>query len=212
VTQPRKFLCHRTPQASRDTSDNYHFAVRLHNLLTTATATLSQLGARPSCLIHKSALTLQPQRGCDSKPRVGPSADLPWVHERGVVQPQRGCGPNDLHPPSVQRFATPSGLVDHLIRLLTQGSSCLATLGFRSQPLWGRKCRFVYIIAIAFPVSRFAGLKFACLSPSPRPFPTRRGRIDVRPHKTGAFDLSRWARLPPPSQPAPGVHDGPDLA
>ena len=67
--------------------------------------------------IHKSVPSLQPQRGCDSKPRVGPSADLPWVRECGVVQPQRGCGPNDLHPPPVRRVATPSGLVDQLIPL-----------------------------------------------------------------------------------------------
>ena len=68
-------------------------------------------------LIQMSSPSPQPQRGCDPKPRVGPSADLPWVCECEAVQPQGGCGSNDLHPPSERRVATPSGLIDYLMRL-----------------------------------------------------------------------------------------------
>ncbi len=72
---------------------------------------------RCSLSMNRSSIDLiQPQRGFDPKPRVGPSADLPWVRKCDVVQPQRGCGPHDLHLPSDRRVATPSGLVDFLIR------------------------------------------------------------------------------------------------
>jgi hypothetical protein len=98
-------------------------------LMENATATLAKLGAPPSgcrttacsCpleLFHPVPFlsSLQPQRGCDLKPRVGPSADLPWVRECDVAQPQRGCGPNDVHPPLAGRVATPLGLMDYLMR------------------------------------------------------------------------------------------------
>jgi type II secretory pathway component PulK len=58
---------------------------------------------------HKSSPSRQPQRGCGPEPWVGPSSDLPWVHERDI-QPQGGCGPNELAPPPDRRVATPSGL------------------------------------------------------------------------------------------------------
>ena len=76
-------------------------------------------GARPLGLmrVHKFSPSLQPQRGCDPKPRVGPSTDLPWVRECDSVQPQRGCGPKDIHSFRHGDVATPSGLTDYLNRL-----------------------------------------------------------------------------------------------
>ncbi len=78
----------------------------------------------------KSAF-VQPQRGCGFQPRVG-AKRLPWVNGEGKVsQPQRGCAtPSDIgHNPVgvVQNFCTPAPKV-----------AFGATLGFATQPLWGR--------------------------------------------------------------------------
>lgn len=72
----------------------------------------------------------QPQGGCGLQPKVAPSA-LPWVTDG-----------NRLNPNGVVAWAgrgrNPVG-VGGCVRRLTQGSSGLATLGWRAQPLWGWK-------------------------------------------------------------------------
>ena len=55
-------------------------------------------------------------------------ARLPWVAWAMDIQPQRGCSP------ACVRASTLSGLMEFCG--LAQGSSCLATLGWRTQSLW----------------------------------------------------------------------------
>ena len=75
-------------------------------LLANRTASPVPLGESPSEAGGSPAPPMkqeQPQRGCDPKPRVGPSEDLPWVDACYVVQPQGGCSPNDTRSPQARR-------------------------------------------------------------------------------------------------------------
>ena len=72
------------------------------------------------------------QRDSVSKPRVAESARLPWVTRSIRPQPQRGC----VRPAPLIRH-NPLGMDDHFDSL-TQGSSCLATPGWRPLPRWGK--------------------------------------------------------------------------
>jgi len=81
--------------------------------------------------------TVESQRDSDSKPRVA-RHELPGVHSATRPQPQRGCA----HRASPEA-ATPLGLA--VTRPFSQGSSCLATPGWRTQSLrdwggWRRTC------------------------------------------------------------------------
>ena len=70
----------------------------------------------------------QSQRDCVPKPTVA-SNELPWG--KGYkTKPQRGFGFGERAP----RVATPLGLL--FCASFTQGSSFLASLGFRTQSLW----------------------------------------------------------------------------
>src|SRR6185503_12652442 len=84
---------------------------------------------------------LIPQRGSASKPRVA-RHELPWVWSANDLQPQRptanGVAPFSLCPHTTWG-ATLSGFV--IGAPVSQGSSCLATLGFETKSLWDlRKC------------------------------------------------------------------------
>ena len=81
---------------------------------------LSSVGATSVC---------QSQRDCVLQPRVA-TKELPWVNCIKSPQPQRGCGTVD-HGAAT----TPLGL-KKLRPTATQGSSCLATLGFEPESLW----------------------------------------------------------------------------
>ena len=76
----------------------------------------------------------QSQRDSVSKPRIG-SSELPWVNWTRRRQPQRGCGLQ-----SSLEAATPLGL-DAFWTPFSQGSSLLATLGWRTQSLWDSSAR-----------------------------------------------------------------------
>ena len=68
-------------------------------------------------LIHAPVVAVSSApTGCDPKPRVGPSPTYPGC-VKDVIQPQRGCGPDDTSVASGGRVATPLGLNDHLTRL-----------------------------------------------------------------------------------------------
>ena len=73
------------------------------------------------------------QRDSVLQPRVGEPASLPWVTRFIFPQPQRGCVPGR----SSKRH-NPVG-VDDSFRSFTQGSSFLATLGWRPLPRWGNR-------------------------------------------------------------------------
>ena len=66
--------------------------------------------------------------------RVGEQASLPWVNRQNEMQPQRGC----IHPAPIRR--NPGG-VETDFDSATQGSSCLATLGYGTQSRWDWKAR-----------------------------------------------------------------------
>ena len=72
------------------------------------------------------------QRDSVLQPRVGEPASLPWVGRRVFPQPQRGCAA--FHPLACRN---PVG-VGNCFASFTQGSSCLATLGWRPLPRWGK--------------------------------------------------------------------------
>jgi len=74
------------------------------------------------------------QRDSGSKPRVA-RHELPWVGSREFFNP------NGVVSANPRRAATPLGLFD--FARVSQGSSCLATLGWRAQSLWDcrrRRC------------------------------------------------------------------------
>ena len=72
------------------------------------------------------------QRDFINQPRVGEPASLPWVMRLIFPQPQRGC------ITTATERCNPVG-VDDLFYLSTQGSLCLATLGWMTLPRWGTK-------------------------------------------------------------------------
>ena len=72
------------------------------------------------------------QRDSVLQPRVGESASLPWVMRLNFPQPQRGCV---LPRASIRRNRVAVG---NECGSFTQGSSPLATLGWRPLPRWGK--------------------------------------------------------------------------
>ena len=72
------------------------------------------------------------QRDSVLQPRVGESASLPWVMRLNFPQPQRGCV---LPRASIRRNRVAVG---NDFDSFTQGSSPLATLGWRPLPRWGK--------------------------------------------------------------------------
>jgi hypothetical protein len=82
-----------------------------------------------SDILSAATTNLESQRDSVLQPRVGESASLPWVSGPNVSQPQRGCG--DF----VATGHNPVG-VENLFRSSTQGSSFLATLGWKMQSRW----------------------------------------------------------------------------
>ena len=81
---------------------------------------------------------LQSQRDCVCQPRVARN-ELPWV-----------AADSDSNPNGVaSRFhgvaATPLGFF--ALAAMTQGSSFLATLGFRSESLWDSALEFPKVLA-----------------------------------------------------------------
>ena len=77
-----------------------------------------------TCVIRES------QRDSVPKPTVAESARLPWDTCRQSSQPRRGCvsprATNRRNPVGVEGILTP----------VSQGSSCLATLGFEPESRW----------------------------------------------------------------------------
>jgi hypothetical protein len=82
--------------------------------------------------VGESRRFLQSQRDCGAQPRVGRN-DLPWVTAGKVFNP------NGVVPRS-HRAATPLGL--WACDLLSQGSSFLATLGFKPESRWDSSLKF----------------------------------------------------------------------
>ena len=80
-----------------------------------------------------SALIRESQRDSVPMPRVAESARLPWVSRFIFPQPQRGC----VHP-GTPMCHNPVG-VDDDFDSRSQGSSCLATLGWMMLPRWGKR-------------------------------------------------------------------------
>jgi hypothetical protein len=76
---------------------------------------------------------LQSQRDCVLQPRVA-RCELPWGGVRMVFNPNGVVSPNPLGA------ATPLGLSD--FGHVSQGSSCLATLGFEPESLWDSPLTF----------------------------------------------------------------------
>ena len=74
-----------------------------------------------------SLSNLQSQRDCVLQPRVA-SSELPWVSVRAILNP------NGVVPAPCHRATTPLGLA--ATTRFSQGSSCLATLGFGAESLW----------------------------------------------------------------------------
>ncbi len=74
------------------------------------------------------------QRDSILQPRVGELASLPWDGRHYSSQPQRGC------ITFAAERCNPVGVENHF-DLLTQGSSCLATLGWMTLPRWGKSNR-----------------------------------------------------------------------
>ena len=61
---------------------------------------------------------IQPRRGCESKPRVGPLWGLPWVTVRSAFQPQRGCAicrPKSCHT-DIEMWPTSNEALGHFRR------------------------------------------------------------------------------------------------
>src|SRR2546422_2233528 len=100
---------------------------------TVGWATRGSPSARPSPLgltiTHNFATDFtQSRRDCALQPRVA-SNEQPWDHESNAAQPQRGCVGQPRLKPQPRRGCR---LSDHV----SQGSSCLATLGFGPESLW----------------------------------------------------------------------------
>jgi hypothetical protein len=75
----------------------------------------------------------QSQRDCGLQPKVAEPARLPWVTMRKWIQPQRGWG----EVPRWTGTEWPQPRCGwEFLRTLTQGSSCLATLGFGPESRW----------------------------------------------------------------------------
>ena len=70
---------------------------------------------------------LQSQRDCVLQPRVA-RHELPWENEPGIHNP------NGVAAQRCDDDTTPLGL--KIVWLPTQGSSCLATLGYVAESLW----------------------------------------------------------------------------
>ena len=103
---------------------------------------------------------IQSQRDCVHQPRSRGVArdELPWENRANEPQLQRGCGRFAPNP-----APTPLGLGGFL--RLTQGSSCLATLGWRTQSRWD---------CLRDRVEMRLGLKAALPWAFWRPLPVRR--------------------------------------
>ena len=71
------------------------------------------------------------QRDSVIQPRVGEPASLPWVRRFIFPQPQRGC----IHP--APKRCNPVG-VDDVFNPRSQGSRVAPTLGWMTQPRWGK--------------------------------------------------------------------------
>ena len=82
--------------------------------------------------VGESRRVLQSQRDCGAQPRVGRN-DLPWVTAGKVFNPNGVV-------PRPHRAATPLGLGAY--DLLSQGSSFLATLGFKPESRWDSSLEF----------------------------------------------------------------------
>ena len=95
--------------------------------------------------------------------RLGVNADLvPTIIRPNCIQPERGCvvgGINRCNPFRIGKILNPG----------FQGSSCLATLGWMTQPRWGR----AFLIAVAFT---------ACIA---NLFGATNELVTVRPPDTG---------------------------
>jgi hypothetical protein len=72
------------------------------------------------------------QRDSILQPRVGEPASLPWETRFIFRQPQRGC------IKSASARYNPDGVENHF-HSYSQGSSCLATLGWMTLPRWGNQ-------------------------------------------------------------------------
>ena len=83
---------------------------------------------------------LQSQRDCVNLPKVA-RHELPWV----VVV--KAFNPNGVAPRFSRRAATPLGLLT--CDALTQGSSCLATLGFEPESRWDSLLEFPMVWRVA---------------------------------------------------------------
>src|SRR5688572_13821641 len=74
-----------------------------------------------------------PQRGIGLQPKVG--APAPTLgHRETNQQPQRGCG--QCRARWTEGNSRNRVAVGNYLRMLTQGSSCLATLGFGTKSRW----------------------------------------------------------------------------
>ena len=74
----------------------------------------------------------QSQRDCGLQPKVA-RHELPWVNASNGFQPQRGCGDFVL---GRDGFGRNRVAVGNVLRRLTQGSSCRATLGLGTESRW----------------------------------------------------------------------------
>src|SRR5881396_2017156 len=85
---------------------------------------------------------LQSQRDCVCQPRVARN-ELPWVAARSV------SNPNGVASRFHGLAATPLGLF--VLAAMSQGSSFLATLGFRLESLWDSVLQFPKGIGASSP-------------------------------------------------------------
>ena len=101
-----------------------------------------------------------PQRGIGLQPKVAELARLPWVTIRKAIQPQRGCGKGRARVKR-SRHGRNRVAVGNDLRTVTQGGSCLATLG-----LWdGIPLEFQD--SASAPIRVFAVVRFAKLARDP---------------------------------------------
>ena len=75
------------------------------------------------------------QRDYGLQPKVAELARLPWVTIRKWIQPQRGCGKGRARVKR-SRHGRNRVAVGNDLRTVSQGSSCLATLGFGTESRW----------------------------------------------------------------------------
>ena len=100
-----------------------------------------------NCATNQSAV-LQSQRDCVIQPRVA-RHELPWVYDEKILNP------NGVGSRRQKSAATPLGLWGN--DTVSQGSSCVATLGWKTESLWDSALKFPKNVCVS---ARENGCKF----------------------------------------------------